>query len=164
MHALKVSRAAYLNPLYLYPHQKQGRIVAYLGLDRDTPPFKHTPKEVTAVIKEMQRIPGGTFISGVGFYEGGKEPTSQIVFLNGGRYAKPTWREFRKLVVSMMKRLAKRFGQRIVLFEEFRPDGKYGVFEWVQYSSYATRKALAEEKSFLRKSVREGVIKVIGVR
>jgi hypothetical protein len=147
--------------MVIYRKKNQGRIAAYMGLYRDTPPYKHTPKQVTAYIKKARNIPGGTFITGIGFYEGGQEPTSQIIFVNGGRYAKPTFDEFRSLVREFVKRLAKRFGQRVILMEELESEKSYRVSEWVEYSAFATKKDLRDEKKLLRQMVRAGIAEAI---
>lgn len=158
---MKTNKAAFMNPLVVYPRKNQGKIAAYMGLSRDTAPHRHDPDEVTGFIKSASGIPGGTLIAGVGFYEGGQEHTVQIVFVNGGRYAMPTFAAFRALVQKFVHRLAKRFGQRIVLLEELRPDGTYRISEWDELSAYATKAAKEKEKRLLRKMVRSGIAEAV---
>jgi len=158
---MKTSKAAFMNPLVVYPQKKQGKIVAYMGLSRDTAPYRHEPEEVTTFIKKSTGIPGGTFIAGVGFYEGGQEQTSQIIFVNGGRFALPTFTAFRTLVHKFVRRLAKKFGQRVILLEELRPDGTYRVSEWDELSAYPTKSARDKEVRLLRQMVRSGVAEAV---
>lgn len=157
------SATSYVNPFLVFKRRNhEGKITAYLGLARATPPFIHKRKEVIEYLRELPAFDvGGTFVSAVGFHERGEEPSAQIVFINRGKYAKPNFEKFRAALLKTIRRLARRFGQRVVLIEEIHPNGDYRISDYVNYRAFRTKAEVAQEKIRMREMVRKGIIDAV---
>jgi hypothetical protein len=144
-----------VNPYFLYK-KHDGKINLYVGLKRETSPYIHDYSEAIEKLKQVKNIDGGTYLQGIGVYEGKTEPMFQLIFINYGLYA-TAYNIFKKKIFGIARTLGKILGQQAVLIEEITPEGQYKVSEYVNYRAFKTKKDADKRAKEMRALVLQGI-------